>query len=422
MMDFGNWAFANKKLVYFLLAVLVAGGLLSVYDMSKLEDPEIKVKQAMVVAVYPGASAHEVEMEVTDPLEKSIRTISELGALSSWSYNDLAILQVEMKTTVPDSEIEQWWDILRRKVNDVQQQLPAGVSVTVRDDFGLVYGMLYALTGDGLTERQLKDYAELIKREVGDLEGVARVEVYGEQPDCINIAMLPERMATLGISPAEVLSTLKGQNDTYYAGYYNNGSDRIRLTVTDKFRTVEQIRNMVIQGHEQDQLRLGDIATVERGFAEPVRNELLYDGKHALGIAVAASSGSDVVKVGKAVQQKLAELRETRLPAGVECHKIFYQPERVTDALMTFLINLLESVAIVVGILMLTMGFRSGMIIGISLVIIVIGSFLVLGMTDGTMQRVSRSSPSLRSTAAPTFTMSLPEAAATAMPMACWPS
>ena len=225
MMDLGKWAFANKKLVYFLLAVLVGGGLLSIYDMSKLEDPEIKVKQAMVVAVYPGASAHEVEMEVTDPLEKNIRTIGELSDVSSWSYNDLAILQVEMKTTVPDSEIEQCWDLLRRKVNDVQSQLPSGVSVSVRDDFGLVYGMLYALTGDGLTERQLQDYAELVKREIADLDGVARVEIYGQQPDCIDISILPEKMATLGISPAEVLTTLNGQNDTYYAGYYDNGPE-----------------------------------------------------------------------------------------------------------------------------------------------------------------------------------------------------
>ncbi|MDE5963656.1 MAG: efflux RND transporter permease subunit, partial [Alistipes sp.] len=179
------------------------------------------------------------------------------------------------------------------------------------------------------------------------------------------------------------------QNDTYYSGDSDNGPDRIRVTVTDKFRTVEQIKGMVIQGHEDDQLRLGDIATVERGYAEPVRNELLYDGQHALGIAIAAASGSDIVKVGAEVQRKLAELQQTRFPAGVECHEVFYQPERVTDALMTFLVNLIESVAIVVGILMLTMGFRSGMIIGISLVMIVIGSFLVLGLTDGTMQRVS---------------------------------
>ena len=163
----------------------------------------------------------------------------------------------------------------------------------------------------------------------------------------------------------------------------------MRVTVTDKSRTVEQIRNMVIQGHEDDQLRLGDIATVESGYTEPVRNSMTYNGEHAVGIAVAAASGTDIVKVGNAVERRLAELQEERFPAGVACHKVFYQPERVTGALSTFFINLVESVLIVIAILMITMGFRSGVIIGFSLLTIVIGTFLLLGMTGGTMQRVS---------------------------------
>ena len=389
MMDLGKWAFDNKKLVYFLVAVLLVGGILSAYDMSKLEDPEIKVKMAMVVATRPGASAHEMEMEVTEPLEKNIRTIGEVDNVASWSYNDLAILQVEMKTTVPDDEIEQCWDLLRRKVSDAAAGLPDGTSVKVQDDFGLVYGMMYALTGDGTDERKLSDYARLIQRELTNIEDVGRVTVYGEREECINIEMLPERMATLGVSPAEVLATLQGQNGIYYAGYYDNGPKRVRVTVSDKFREVEQIRNMIIQGHEDDQFRLGDIARVEDDYATPVRNSMAYNGEPALGIAVAAASGTDIVKVGKQVEERLAELKAEHFPAGVEYHQVFYQPERVTDALGTFFINLIESVIIVVAILMLVMGFKSGVIIGTSLVVIVIGSFLLLGSVDGSIQRVS---------------------------------
>ena len=392
MIDFGKWAFDNKKLVYFFIAVLLGGGILSAYDMSKLEDPEIKVKLAMVVATYPGASAHEVEMEVTEPLEKSIRTIGDVDDIESWSYNDLALIQVELKSTTRDDTVEQCWDMLRRKVSDTQGALPAGVDVRVQDDFGLVYGMLYALTGDGASERELTDYAALLRRELGNLDGVARVAVYGERTESIDIEMQYAKMATLGVSPMEVLATLKGQNGTFYAGYYDNGDSRVRVTVDDKFRVAEQIRRMVIQGHESDQLRLGDIATVTEGYAEPTRNAMTYDGQRALGIAVAAASGTDIVKVGKQVERRLAEIEAQQLPAGIECHRIFYQPERVTDALMTFLVNLVESVLIVVAILMLTMGFRSGMIIGISLATIVIGSFLLLGMADGSMQRVSLAS------------------------------
>lgn len=390
MIDFGKWAFNNKKVVYFLIAVLMAGGLLNAYKMSKLEDPEIKVKLAMVVAVRPGASAHEMEMEVVDPLEKSIRTIGELDNVQSWSYNDMALIQVEMQRTVPDSEIEQCWDMLRRKVNDTS--LPSGATVRVQDDFGLVYGMFYALTGDGFTEKQLSDYANLIKRELTNVDGVGRVEVYGEREECIDIEVLPEKMASLGISPAEVLATLQGQNGIYYAGYYNNGPDRVRVTVSDKFTVVEQIRGMIIQGHEDDQLRMEDVAVVKESYATPVRNALTHNGEPALGIAIAASSGTDIVKVGGRVEKKFAELMEFRLPVGIECSKVFYQPERVVDALETFFINLIESVLIVIAILMLAMGIRSGVIIGLSLVTIIVGSFLVLGLTDGSMQRVSLAS------------------------------
>lgn len=389
MMDLGKWAFENKKLVYFLVAVLFVGGLYAAYNMSKLEDPEIKVKTAMVVATRPGASAHEMEMEVTEPLEKNIRTIGEVDYISSWSYNDLAILQVEIKSIIPDKDIEQCWDLLRRKVSDTEKGLPEGTSVTVQDDFGLVYGMMYTLTGDGASHRQLSDYARMIQRELKNLDGVARVIIYGEQEECINIEMLPERMATLGVSPAEVLATLQGQNGIYYSGYYDNGPKRVRVTVSDKFREVEQIRQMIIQGHENDQLRLKDIAKVEEGYATPVRNSMAYNGEPALGIAVAASSGTDILKVGKAVEKRLAELKKEHLPTGVEYHKVFYQPERVKNALTTFFVNLIESVIIVVAILMLTMGFKSGVIIGISLIITVVGSVLLLGVADGSMQRVS---------------------------------
>ena len=392
MIDFGKLAFDNKRLVWFLIAVLLLGGIHAAYEMSKLEDPEIKVKIAMVVATRPGASATEMELEVTDPLERAIRTIGDVKYVQSWSRSDVAILQVELHPTTKDERLEQCWDMLRRKVNDIASDLPTGTSVMVQDDFNLVYGMFYALTGDGYTEQELSDYAALIQRELTNLDGVGRVLIYGERENAINISLLPEKMASLGVSPAEVLTTLQGHNSIYYAGYYNNGDSRVRVTVADKFRTKEQIGQMIIQGHEDDQLRLCDIACVESGYAEPVRNQMKYNGETALGIAVAAASGTDIVKVGQAVEERLSELLHEQLPVGVVCSKIFYQPERVTDALMTFFVNLLESIVIVVVVLMLTMGLRSGLIIGFSLLTIVVGTFLLLGYFDGSMQRVSLAS------------------------------
>ena len=390
MTDISKWAFKNRNLVYFFIAVLLVGGAWSCYEMSKLEDPEIKVKTAMIVTTYPGASAHQVELEVTDVLEKNIRNMGGIDNIESYSYNDLSLIQVELLTTVKDDEVEQYWDLLRRKVEDVRNTLPAGASAPiVKDDFGNVYGMFYALTGDGLSDRELSDYAELIKRELTVLKGIDRVELYGKRPECINISLLQDRMANLGVKPAEVLATLNGQNQTTYTGYYENGDNRIRVTVNNKFQTVEDIGNMLIQGHDDDQLRLRDIARIEKNYESPTRNEMFYDGERSIGILIAASTGSDIVKVGSAVEKELSQLKDKRLPVGVDYHKVFYQPERVGDSLGTFVVNLVESVIIVVFILMLTMGFKSGLIIGISLIVTVFGSFLFLETMDGTMQRVS---------------------------------
>jgi multidrug efflux pump subunit AcrB len=390
MKDAGKWALDNSKLIHFLIFVLIVGGAKSFYDMSKLEDPEIKVKQALVVTTYPGASAHQVELEVTDALEKSIRTMKDLDFVQSRSMNDVSIVTVQLSTLVKNDEVEQHWDLLRRKVTDVEGQLPEGAKrPVVMDDFGDVYGMFYALTADGYPESELNDYAGLIKREIEAIEGITRVNVYGEQKECIQIELYEDRMAHLGVMPAEALSTLNGQNKTIYSGYYDIGDNRLRVSVSDKYKTVEDIENLILQGHENDQLRVKDIARVGKTVETPVRNEMRYDRQHALGIAVAAVKGTDITKLGEQVDARLLELKNTRFPAGIEYHKVFFQPERVNDAIGTFMINLVESLAIVIFLLMLTMGFKSGIIIGSSLMIVVIGSFFILNLFDGTLQRVS---------------------------------
>lgn len=393
MIDYGNWGLKNRNLVFFLVAVLLAGGLLAVYDMSKLEDPEIKVKQVLVITTYPGASAHQVELEVTDLLEKSIRTMKNLESVESRSMNDLSMITVELSTLVSNDEVEEMWTILRRKVTDVQGCLPEGASTSVvKDDFGDVAGMFYAMTADGFRDREMGDYAGLIQREILAIEGVSRVEIYGERKECINIELYEDKMANLGIYPAEVLSTLSGQNETLYSGYYESGGQRLRVTVNDRYRNVGDIENLLLQGRQGDQFRLKDIARVSVDYEYPAQNEMSYDNRRALGIAISALSGTDITKVGKEVENRLQQLSDIRLPAGIALHKVFCQPDRVSTALGTFMVNLVESVLIVVLILMLTMGLRSGLIIGFNLLVIVLGSILVLNLTGGTLQRVSLAS------------------------------
>lgn len=389
-MNITDYALQNRALVKFFIAVLVGGGIFAFLSMSKLEDPEIKVKQAMVVTVYPGASAHKVELEVTDVLEKSIRSMGEIDNIQSKSLADVSQITVEMESTVGPEELEQKWDMLRRKVTNVQANLPEGARPSVvMDDFGDVYGMFYAMTTDGIADEELIDYAQLVKRELQDIEGVRRVEIYGDRKPCIDIEIIQDRMANLGVHPLEVLSTLTSQNKTVYPGYFDSGDERIRVAVNDDYKSVEDIKDLILQGHEQDQLRLKDIATVTRGYETPSRNEMRYDGCRSLGLSVSMEKGGNIVDLGKIVDRKLEQMKESRIPAGIEFHKVFFQPEQVRNAINIFMVNLLESVLVVILILMFTMGFRSGAIIGAGLVIIVLGSFVVLYFFDGTLQRVS---------------------------------
>lgn len=277
-MNFTEYALKNKALVYFFVAVLVIGGVYSFFTMSKLEDPAITVKQAMVVTAFPGASAWQVELEVTDVLEKSIRSMGDLDHVESRSMDDVSYILVELASTVPPDDLQQYWDILRRKVANVQTQLPSGAQPSmVLDDFGDVYGMFYAMTSDGFGYQEMMDYAQLVRRTVLDIDGVSSVDIYGERQACINIDIQEAKMANLGVHPAEIILTLRGQNATVYSGYYNSGDKRVRVGVDGSFGDIGDISNLLIRGHEEDHIRLGDVAQITKGYVEPQREGLFTD-------------------------------------------------------------------------------------------------------------------------------------------------
>lgn len=389
-MNISKWSLANSKLIYYFIAILVCGGALSYYKMSKLEDPTIKIKQAVVVTVYPGASPHEVELHVTDKLEKAIFDMNGVDFIDSNSSANLSMITINLNKTIPNEEVEQYWDILRRKVSDVKSKLPAGATTSVViDSYGDVFGMFYALTSDGFSNEELADYAELVKQEIQRIDGVSKIELYGILEPTIEILLSESQMANMGVSPLTVIQTLKGQNQTVYSGYYSNDDQRLRVTVNDKLETVEDIENLIIQGLGGEQFRLKDIAKVRKSYAEPTRNSLTYDTKQSIGISISALEGTDIIKIGKEVEKTLSSLQEERLPLGIDFHKVFFQPERVQDAIGSFVYNLIGSILIVILVLMFAMGIRSGFLLGTTLVITVLGSVLFLNMLDGTLQRVS---------------------------------
>lgn len=382
--------FIQRPLLFWslIVAILVAG-VLSFIQMPKLEDPAISLKQAMVVVPWPGASAHDVELKVAQTMEDELRALPNVKKIKTECQNGSAMFTVEFQMTVLNRDIEQHFDLLRRKVNDVASRLPQGCyAPIVIDDMMDVYGIFYALTADGYDYPEMYDYAKYIRRELLDVKGVKRINIVGNRDEVINIILSKEQIARNGIVPTQIISALQSAGKMVNAGKYHSGDERIALYVDSSVENEEDIRNLLIQTMDGKRIRIGDIARVERAYSEPQRNGFFVGGRPALAICVAMESSAIVPDVGKAVDAKLAQAMQ-QMPAGFQTEKIFFQPDKVNDAISSFMWNLLESVAIVILVLIFTMGFRSGLIIGFGLVLTVAVSFPILLMCGTTLQRIS---------------------------------
>jgi multidrug efflux pump subunit AcrB len=388
-MSLAEYSVKNRVVVSFALIFILLGGIASYFKMSKLEDAEFTIKKALVITQYPGASPHEVEQEVTDVIEKAVQATRGLDYVHSESYAGLSILNVEIKQSLKNREMPQIWDILRRKVNDIQGQLPAGAKPSVvMDDFGDVYGVFYALTGDGFSYAELKDYAEYIKRELLMVDNVGKIALFGTKMESVNIEISQSKVAELGINPGMIVQTLNAQGNLVNAGAINMGSQRVRIEGDGSFQSLEEIGEVVIQGPLGEQFLLKDIATITRDYIEPDRTMMRHNGHPALGISLSTAPGGNVVDMGEDVQKRVQELM-AQLPVGIELNRVYDQAEEVVKANDMFIVNLLESVAIVVGILLLAMGLRSGLLIGSGLIFSILGTLMVMKGFDIALQRTS---------------------------------
>lgn len=379
----------RPTLFWSLMAGILLAGVIAFVQMPKLEDPVVAVKQAMVVVPYPGADAHEVELKVAQLMEDELRALPDVRKIKTECQNGMAMFTVEFQMTVPLAELEQRFDLLRRKVNDTRSRLPQECYASVViDDMMDVYGIFYAFKGDGYSYPELEKYAKLIRRELLSVKGVKRINIVGSRDEIINIILPREMVSRNGIIPVRIMTALQGAGKTVSAGTCENGDDRIQLRVSEVVKNEEDIRNLLVGTQDGKQLRLGDIARIERTYAEPQKNGFFVDGKPALAICLAMESDAIVPDVGKLVDAKLAEVMK-RVPAGMETEKIFFQPDKVDDAIHSFMLNLLESVLIVILVLVFTMGFRSGVIIGFGLVLTVAVSFPILLVCGTTLQRIS---------------------------------
>lgn len=379
----------RPTLFWSLMVAILIAGVLAFVQMPKLEDPAVSAKQAMVVVSWPGASAHELELKVAQTMEEELRALPNVKKVKTECRNGLATFTVEFQMTVLKKNLEQYFDLLRRKVNDVSPRLPQGCySPVVIDDMMDVYGIFYALTSDGYDYPEMYRYAQYLRRELLDVKGVKRINIIGNRDEVINIILSKEQITRNGIIPTQIMSALQAAGKTVNAGKYRSGDEQIALHVDAAVADEQDIRNLLIQTLEGKQIRLGDIARVERTYSEPQRNGFFVRNRPALAICIAMEESAVVPDVGKAVDARLAEAMK-HVPAGLDTEKIFFQPDKVDEAISSFMWNLVESVAIVILVLIFTMGLRSGLIIGFGLVLTVAVSFPILLACGTTLQRIS---------------------------------
>lgn len=380
----------NKVISWMLSLIFLIGGVSAFFGLGRLEDPAFTIKDAMVVTSYPGATPQQVEEEVTYPLEKAIQQLTYVDEVNSISSRGLSQVTVTMKNNYGPDDLPQIWDELRRKVNDLKGQLPPGVNEPqVIDDFGDVYGILLAVTGEGYSYKELLDYIDYLRRELELVDGVSKVSVSGAQQEQVFIEISMKKISSLGLSPNTVFNLLSTQNVVSDAGAVRIGNEYIRIHPTGEFQNVEQLGDLILtEGGAQGLIYLKDVAEVKRGYIEVPTNIIGYNGTLALNMGISFAQGVNVVAVGEAFDRRLAELKYQQ-PIGIDISEVYNQPKEVEKSVSGFVVSLGQAVAIVIVVLLFFMGLRSGLLIGLILLLTVLGTFIFMQYFKIDLQRIS---------------------------------
>ena len=390
-MNLGVASVENKRVVFFFMLLILLGGVWSYLNIGRLEDPEFTIKEALIVTPYPGASAQEVAKEITNPIESASQQLGQLKRVESESTRGRSVVRVVIQDQYHRNTIPQVWDELRRKIADVQPRLPPsarGQSVVI-DDFGDVYGIFLAITGEGFSYPELRRYSEFLRRELQTVKDVKNVELFAEQQETVFLEISRQRLAQLGINEDQIYAQLQAKNVVADGGRVRIGTEYPALDPTGGFRSAEDMLDLAIGSDRTGrQLLLRDVATLERGDEEPPGRLFKFDGKPAIGLGISTVQGGNVVAMGDKVRRKLQDLKRDQ-PIGIEIGQINFQSEAVTIATNAFVFNLIKAVSIVFVVLLFAMGLRAGAMIGIVLLLTILATIVVMYFANILLERIS---------------------------------
>lgn len=376
-LNLAEWAIRHKQIVYFFIIAIITGGLWSYFHLGRSEDPDFTIRQAVVTAAWPGASAQQITQQVTDPLEKKLQDTKGLDYIKSFTHDGKTVIYVNLKDSVPKEEMQTRWHEIRNLVNDEWGSLPSGVmGPYINDRFDDVYGSIYAVTGDGFSYEEKRKYAENIRRRLTGVEDVQKVELLGVQKQEIYVEMDQNKLASFGMRPSDMFAMLQQQGAMMPAGMIHTDSRNVAVRVEGLLDTVESLKELPIHVGERS-FHLGDVASVTQMYADPETSLMYFNGKPAVGIAVSMAPGGNNLVLGKNLEKEI-EKEKSELPAGLDIEQVADQPSVVNDSIHEFTKSLLEAIVIVMAASFLSLGFWSGIVLALCIPVVVCASFIYM--------------------------------------------
>jgi multidrug efflux pump len=386
--NLSEWSLRHPALVLYAMLMLTLVGMLSYTRLGQSEDPPFTFKVMVIRTGWPGASAQEVEQQVTDKLEKKLQEVPWLDNLRSYSRPGESLIFLSAKDSTPAAQVPDIFYQVRKKVGDIAYTLPAGVEgPTFNDEFGDVYGNLYALTGDGYDYAELKRHSETLRAELLRVNDVAKVDFFGEQKQRIYVELSNAKLATIGIDIPTLLRTLQAQNLVTGSGSFDSENEHIRIAVTGRYDRLEELRDVRFRANNNE-FRLGDVAKVSRGFQDPPKDRVRYKGHDALLIGVAMRAGGDIIKLGRDLDQAVITT-QAQLPVGLELHTVSSQPKAVQRSVNEFAKSLTEAVVIVLGVSLLSLGLRTGIVVAITIPVVLAVTFWLMHLFGVGLHKIS---------------------------------
>lgn len=386
--NLAEWSLNHKQLICFFIAVTFIWGIFSYFQLGRAEDPEYVIRQMVVTAYWPGASAKQVEEQITDKIEKKLQNTPGLDYIKSYSRPGQAVIFVQLGPRLPVSQVRPTWLEVRNMVGDIKHTLPAEtVGPFFNDRFDDVFGSVYAVTADGFSYEEMRDWAQRIRQVLLDVENVKKVDLIGVQTEKIYIEIENSKLAQLGINPQLIASTVKAQNAMTPAGMIDTQTDNVYLRITGLFDDVESIRNLPIQTNERT-FRLGDIAKIERSYSDPMEPKMYFNGQPAVGILLSMEKGGNILELGKDLEDTFKKIQK-EMPLGLEIHQVFDQPKVVKNSINEFIKTLMEAIVIVLVVCFISLGFRSGMVVALCIPLIMAGTFLIMKLSGIDLHKVS---------------------------------